>query len=86
MTRKHVQYQLLAVCLTLLGSIIGPRQAWSDSAQDETNAIRQSILQGIRDDIQRKTRRQRDLDEINAEREKPKPPPQRASRQPSEKQ
>jgi hypothetical protein len=85
MTRKVLQFQLL-VLLLLTWGISGSRPAVADSTQEELGAIRQSILQGVRDDIQRRTKHQRDVGQVGTEPEKPKARLQRAARQPSEKQ
>jgi len=87
MARKSLQSQLLVICLVIAGSIFGARQAWSGSAQGATDAIRQSIIQGIRDDIQRsRIKRQGDTGEAGTAREKPLSPMQGASGQAAEKQ
>jgi hypothetical protein len=86
MARKSLQRQLLVICLLIAGSIFGARQAWSGSAQGATDAIRQSVIQGIRDDIQRRIERQVVTGEPGHVSEKPLSPTQRASGQAAEKQ
>lgn len=86
MTGEDVKYQLLAVCLILVGGVFESRQARAESGMDEAAAARQSIIQSVREDIQRRTRRTRDIGELSAEREKQKSLPPRVARQPSDKQ
>lgn len=73
MRRKDAKYQLLVICLILVGGVVGSDHARAESGMDEAAAARQSVIQSVRDDIQRRIKRTRDVGDVRAEREKPKP-------------
>jgi hypothetical protein len=55
MTLKSASFQVLAALLGLAAAASAPRAAAAASARMETDAIRQSVIEAIRDEIQRRT-------------------------------
>lgn len=68
MARKDAKNQFLAAILLLGSSIFASNQVRAESGMEEAAAVRQSILQSVRDDIRRRIKRQRDIGPVTAER------------------
>jgi hypothetical protein len=85
MTFKLLRFQLFAAFLVLMGSFALTTQAGSHPVGPGLGAVRQSIIQGVRDDIQRRIRRQRDFGQVDADGERPKSAAQKQARHPPEK-